>query len=148
MNAQPVQEVSKAMTALSGAVSPSDAAQPNRPWRPAVEAVAIPVGAVVVALLLFGFFCATQGANPLAVFRAIYKAAFGGWYSFQNTLVRAAPLMLTALCTALPARLGLDIIGNEGALVIGGLGAISAGLALASAPQLVVIAAMALGGMI
>jgi simple sugar transport system permease protein len=103
---------------------------------------------VLVALLLFGLFCAVQGANPFAVFAAIYKAAFGSSYSFQNTLVRAAPLMLTALCTALPARLGLVVIGNEGALVAGGLAATAAGLAVASSSQLVVISAMLLGGMI
>jgi simple sugar transport system permease protein len=53
--------------------------------------------------------------------------------------------MLTSLCTALPARLGLVIIGNEGALVIGGLGAVAAGLTLGtSAPPVVVQMAMAL----
>jgi len=40
--------------------------------------------------------------------------------------------MLCGLCTALPARAGLIIIGNEGALVVGGLGAIAAGLAVPS----------------
>ncbi len=40
--------------------------------------------------------------------------------------------MLSSLCTALPARLGLVIIGNEGALVIGGLAAISVGLPLSA----------------
>ena len=117
-------------------------------WRPVVENVLLPAGAVVVSLVLFGAFCAIQGANPFAVYGAIYKAAFGSGYSLQNTLVRASPLMLTALCTALPARLGLVIIGNEGALVMGGIGAVSAGLASASAPAAVVIAAMTVGGMI
>lgn len=117
-------------------------------WRPMVEAIAIPVGAVIVALLLFGLFCAAQGANPIEVFRAINKAAFGSWYSFQNTLVRAAPLMLTALCTALPARLGLVIIGNEGALVAGGLGAVAVGLAAASLPPFAAMTAMVLGGVV
>jgi simple sugar transport system permease protein len=57
--------------------------------------------------------------------------------------------MLTSLCTALPARLGLVIIGNEGALVVGGLGAVATGLALGtSAPPVVVQIAMALAGII
>src|SRR5258707_1215838 len=117
-------------------------------WRPAAEAAGIPVGAVLVALLLFGFFCATQGANPWAVFKSIYKAAFGSWYSFQNTLVRASPLLLTALCTALPARLGLIVIGNEGALVVGGVASVAVGLALAAAPMLVMLGGMALAAAI
>jgi simple sugar transport system permease protein len=36
--------------------------------------------------------------------------------------------MFTALCTAIPARLGLIIIGGEGAFVVGGLMAAAAGL--------------------
>jgi general nucleoside transport system permease protein len=57
----------------------------------------------------------------------LFKGAFGDWFSWQNTLQRAAPLMLTALCVAIPARAGLTIIGGEGALVLGGLA--GAGLA-------------------
>jgi general nucleoside transport system permease protein len=117
-------------------------------WRKTTEAIAIPIAAVLFALVLFGLFCALAGANPFAVYATIYKSAFGSWFSFQNTLIRAAPLMLTALCTALPARLGLMIIGNEGALVMGGLGAVSAGLALAGQlPPVGVQVAMALAGM-
>ena len=108
----------------------------------------IPIGAVMAGCVLFGFFCITQGKNPFAVFAAIYKAAFASWYAFQNTLLRAAPLMLTALCTALPARLGLIVIGNEGALVMGGLAATVAGLAVQSASMAVVIAVMLMAGAI
>jgi simple sugar transport system permease protein len=117
-------------------------------WRGKLEAVCIPVAAVVFSLVLFGIFCAAAGANPFAVYASIYKAAFGSWRSFQNTLLRAAPLMLSSLCTALPARLGLVIIGNEGALVVGGLGAVVAGLTLSTAPPTIVQMAMALAGIV
>ena len=117
-------------------------------WRRPLEAIFLPVTALIGALLLFGLFCALAGANPLAVYGSIYKAAFGSWSAWQNTLIRAAPLMLTALCTALPARLGLVIIGNEGALVIGGLAAVSVGLGLGTGlPPLMVQLAMAMAGM-
>lgn len=116
-------------------------------WRRTLEAVCIPIAALLCSLILFGIFCAFAGANPFAVYASIYKAAFGSWYSFQNTLIRAAPLMLTSLCTALPAQLGLVVIGNEGALVIGGLAAVALGLAISSTP-LVVQIAMALAGII
>ena len=99
-------------------------------WRPTAEAICIPIAALLFALVLFGIFCAFCGKNPFAIYGTIYKSAFGNWRSFQGTLLRAAPLMLTALCTALPARLGLMIIGNEGALVMGGIGAAAAGLLL------------------
>jgi simple sugar transport system permease protein len=114
-------------------------------WRRTLEAICLPVAALVFSLIVFGIFCAAAGQNPFAVYGSIYKAAFGSWRSFQNTLIRASPLMLTSLCTALPARLGLVIIGNEGALVVGGLGAVAAGLTLGtSVPPVVVQMAMAL----
>jgi general nucleoside transport system permease protein len=99
-------------------------------WRKTLEAACIPIAALLFSLFLFGVFCALAGTNPFAVYAAIYRAAFGSWSAWQDTLVRAAPLMLTSLCTALPAQLGLIIIGNEGALVVGGVAAIAAGLAL------------------
>lgn len=99
-------------------------------WRKSAEAIAIPLGALAFALVLFGLFCALAGQNPFVVYGLIFRSAFGSWRAFQGTLLRAAPLMLTALCTALPARLGLMIIGNEGALVIGGLFSVMVGLLL------------------
>jgi general nucleoside transport system permease protein len=117
-------------------------------WRTTLEAICIPIAALLFSLVLFGIFCAFAGENPFAVYGSIYKAAFGNWRSFQNTLIRAAPLMLTSLCTALPARLGLVIIGNEGALVVGGIGAVAVGLSLGDAPSPIVQIGMALGGII
>jgi len=117
-------------------------------WRRSLESIFIPIAALMTALLLFGVFCTLEGANPFGVYGSIYKAAFGSWSAWQNTLIRASPLMLTALCTALPARLGLVIIGNEGALVMGGLGAIAVGLSLGtSLPPLMVKLLMAIAGM-
>ncbi|MBC7611177.1 MAG: ABC transporter permease [Polaromonas sp.] len=83
--------------------------------------IALPVLAIGAALLVFGLLVAFAGINPLDVWLLLFKGAFGDWFSWQNTLQRAAPLMLTALCVAVPARAGLVIIGGEGALVLGGL---------------------------
>ena len=83
----------------------------------------LPIGALGAALLLFGVFVWLGGVSPIDMWTLLFKGAFGDWYSWQNTLTRAAPLMLTALCVALPAQAGLVIIGGEGALVLGGLAA-------------------------
>lgn len=112
-----------------------------------LEAVAIPVGALLVSLLLFGVFIAIGGVNPLDVFASIYRGAFGSWFAWQDTLVRAAPLMLTALCTALPARAGLIVIGGEGAVVAGGFCAALTGIALNGIfPPFMVMTSMLLAG--
>ena len=84
--------------------------------------IGLPAGAILASLLLFGVFVWFAGVSPLDVWGLLFKGAFGDAYSWQNTLQRAAPLMLTALCVAVPARAGLVIIGGEGALVLGGLG--------------------------
>ncbi|MCA6572283.1 MAG: ABC transporter permease [Pseudanabaena sp. M158S2SP1A06QC] len=118
-------------------------------WRSTSENILIPIGAVLASIVVFGIFCAMQGKNPLAIYSTIYQSAFGNSFSWQGTLIRSAPLMLTSLCTALPAMLGLTIIGNEGALIVGGLGAISIGLALSSSlPPILVQIAMAMAGLI
>jgi general nucleoside transport system permease protein len=83
----------------------------------------LPIGALIGALLLFGVFVWLGGVSPVETWALLFKGAFGDWFSWQNTLTRAAPLMLTALCVALPARAGLVVIGGEGALVLGGLAA-------------------------
>ena len=74
---------------------------------------------MVAAGLLFGGFLALQGHDPLAVYRTVYLGAFGTRFSIENTLTQAAPLLLTALCTLIPARVGLLVIGAEGAVVTG-----------------------------
>src|SRR6516225_1241053 len=113
-----------------------------------IEYILIPGAALVGALVVFGVFVALFGKNPLDLYFYMYYGAFGTWFSWQNTLTRAAPLILTALCTALPAQLGMVIIGGEGALLIGALAATSAALALPDAPPVAVGIAMATAGMI
>ncbi len=86
-----------------------------------IEAAALPILAVAAALLAFGVFAAWGGYPPLEVWRLLFVGAFGDAFSWQNSLQRAAPLMLTALCVAIPAQAGLMVIGGEGALVVGAL---------------------------
>lgn len=118
--------------------------------RPAAEALAVPAAALAVSLILFGVFVTVAGADPGVVFSEMVRGSFGTWFSFQNTLLRAAPLMLAALCTAIPARLGLIVIGNEGALVMGGLAAaaVPAVLPLPLAPVWFTLLTMVIAGFI
>lgn len=94
-----------------------------RSWHAPAEALLLPLMALASALLLFGVFVWFGGVSPWEVWTLLFRGAFGDAFSWQNTLQRAAPLMLTALAVALPARAGLTVIGGEGALVLGALGA-------------------------
>jgi ABC-type uncharacterized transport system permease subunit len=129
-------------------VAPADEAPV---WRAALSktlsAAAVPAIAILAAAVLFGIFIAFTGRNPVAVYGEMYRGSFGTWFSFQNTLLRAAPLMLTALATALPLRLGLVVLGGEGAMVLGGLGAAAIGIHL-HAPFTVKLAMLVTGALV
>lgn len=139
---EPSQEVS---SRVGSAPAVSD---PLYPLRRALEAIVVPLAALVIAALVFSLFLLLLGKSPIAFLDLVWRGAFGSWFSLQNTLQRASPLLLTALCVALPAQLGLVVIGGEGAVVLGGLAAAVIALPLVdSAPSLIVQLVMALAGM-
>lgn len=107
-----------------------------------LEIWVITVAALLASLVLISLFILSTGNSPSEVFYSLYRGAFGSWFSLQNTLIRASPLMLTALCTALPARVGLIVIGGEGAVVIGGLSAAMVGIGLSDQNPYWVLTAM------
>jgi general nucleoside transport system permease protein len=84
------------------------------------EYLAIPALALAIAAILFSIFLVAIGKSPVDFVDNIWRGGFGSAFSFQNTLQRSAPLILTALAVAIPARIGLIMIGGEGALVLGG----------------------------
>ncbi|HEV7438503.1 MAG TPA: ABC transporter permease [Methylobacterium sp.] len=108
------------------------------------EAVAIPLAAVTAGFLLFSLFLLALGKSPTGFLDIVWRGGFGSSFALQNSLQRAAPLLFAALCVALPARLGLVVIGGEGAIVLGGVAAAAASQPLAGAPALLAIPLMAL----
>jgi ABC-type uncharacterized transport system permease subunit len=88
--------------------------------RRGAEYVVIPLLALGITAFLFSLFLLALGKSPIQFFELVERGGFGTAFSLQNTLQRSSPLILTALCVALPARIGLVIIGGEGALVLGG----------------------------
>src|SRR5271154_643915 len=99
-------------------------------WRRLLEALLAPSIALLAAVGLFSIFLLALGQSPLDFLDLVWRGACGSWFSLQNTLQRAAPLLLTALCVALPGQLGLVVIGGEAGVVLGGLDATEAALTL------------------
>ncbi len=85
----------------------------------------------MVSAVLFSVFLLTQGKSPIEFFQLVIRGGFGTAFSLQNTLQRSAPLILTALAVAVPARIGLVMIGGEGALVMGGFAAAALAIPMA-----------------
>jgi simple sugar transport system permease protein len=128
---------------------PLQASRPDAEWSgrllSASEYVVIPVLALLASAAVFSIFLAMLGHSPGDFFELIWRGGFGSAFSWRNTLQRSAPLVLTALAVAIPARIGLTIIGGEGALVLGGLAAAALAIPLAgNVPAFVLLTAMAL----
>jgi general nucleoside transport system permease protein len=112
--------------------------------RRGAEYCLIPLFALLVSAMLFAAFLVLVGKSPQDFFQLVWRGGFGTTFSLQNTLQRAAPLILTALAMAIPARIGLIMIGGEGALVLSGFAAAAIALPLISwAPKFVLLTTMA-----
>lgn len=110
------------------------------------EPILIPAGALIFAMLLFAGFVTAIGQSPFEVFKLLYEGGFGSGFAWQNTLLRAVPLILTGLAVAIPARAGMVIIGGEGALALGALLAAITGISLSGMPPLLLQISMLLAG--
>jgi len=118
----------------------------NTAFYRSLEAVVINSAAFILTLLAFGVFVSLFGVNPFDVYYILYLGGFATQISIESTLTQAAPLMLTALCTAIPARAGLLVIGGEGALVVGGVATVLVGVWLTDVPFAIGVPMMALAG--
>lgn len=112
------------------------------------EPVVIPLLALLAGFAAFSLFLVSQGKSPVQYFSLVWLGGFGSAFSWQNTLSRTAPLLFAALCVALPARLGLVVIGGEGAIVLGGVTAGALGAALIGSGSVIALPVMAAGAML
>ena len=113
------------------------------------EGIVLPLAALFAGMAAFSIFLMVIGKSPLELLDLMWRGGFSSWFSIQNTLSRTAPLLLAGLCVALPARLGLAVIGGEGAIVLGGVATAAIGEALGGSglPGPLGIGVMAIAGM-
>ena len=103
--------------------------------------------AVAFVAAASGFFLLI-GLPPLTTLGDMVLFAAGDSYSLSETLVKTAPILLCALATLLPARLGLVSVGADGQLYMGALVGTGVVLALPDAPAALLLPAMLAGGMV
>lgn len=77
-----------------------------------------------------------MGIDPWQAYRALFNGSLGSVYGLGESLVKASPLILTALSFALAFRCGLINIGAEGQLYFGALGAILVAVYVKGLPAL------------
>ena len=101
----------------------------------------------LVFMVLAGGFFLLIGRSPGAMFLEIARAAAGSSYAVGESLLRATPILLCALATLVPARLGLISVGAEGQLYLGAIAGTGVMLGWAGPPSLLMPAVL-LGGMV
>ncbi len=88
-------------------------------WLPALTSV----GSLVVAFMIGAVVIWAAGGDAIASYEHIVKAAFGDIGVFNDTLVKATPLILIGLACTLAFRMKLWNIGAEGQFYMGAWGA-------------------------
>lgn len=101
----------------------------------ATQSLLITLGAVVVALFLGGIVIAAVGGNPFLSYVYIARASFGSVGVLSDTIVKATPIILTALACSIAFRMKLWNIGAEGQFIMGAWGASAIVLAPVLPPE-------------
>ena len=100
-------------------------------------------------LLIFALFLLLVGANPIETYVAMLSNTLGNMQGIGEVAVRAAPLLLAALATIVPARAGLINVGGEGQLTIGALTSVALGVAIGDQlPMWITLPLLAIAGMV
>ena len=138
-----------------------------------MQALLVPVLAVVTGLILGGLVMFATGANPIQAYGALFAGSFGSpstimaglqiyftsgentelvksIYPFTESLVTATPYIFAGLSVALGFRAGLFNIGAEGQFFIGALCSAFVGYSIKGLPMIIhlplALLAGALGG--
>ncbi len=85
--------------------------------------LAVTLGALVVALIIGGILIAAAGGDPIRSYVHIAEASFGNIGVLSDTIVKATPILLTALACCIAFRMRLWNIGAEGQFFMGAFGA-------------------------
>lgn len=97
--------------------------EPRMETPPGWLAPTLSISAVLVALFLGGVVIALAGGDPIATYAHIARASFGSLDVLSDTLVKATPLLFTALACSIAFRMKLWNIGAEGQFIMGAFGA-------------------------
>jgi general nucleoside transport system permease protein len=113
-----------------------------------LRAAAVPVLAVVVALLIGAVIIAISGVDPLRAYGALLRGGLGNARAIGRTLEKATPLIFGGLAISLAFKAGLFNIGAQGQLLFGAILAGFVGFAITGLPAVAHIPlALLIGGL-
>ncbi|HEY7940310.1 MAG TPA: ABC transporter permease [Candidatus Limnocylindrales bacterium] len=131
------------------AARPLPRRRPTSRVRQVWDVLAVPVVAIVLALLVgavvivvFSLLVSRATFDiglPLKAYGALVNGSLGSFDGLVETCVQATPLLLAGLGVAVGFRAGLFNIGAQGQFLLGALGSVWVGAALATASPLISI---------
>ncbi len=83
----------------------------------------ISFAAIIISLILGAIVIALVGGDPFRSYAHIARASFGNIGVLSDTIVKATPIILTALACSVAFRMRLWNIGAEGQFIMGAFGA-------------------------
>jgi simple sugar transport system permease protein len=103
------------------------------------------VATVVAALAVGGIALTLTGVDPFQAYSILFVDTLTTSYKLSNTIVRAVPLVLAGYAVFLPLKAGLENIGAEGQIYLGGILGAWVGLNL-NLPSVLLIPTVAVAG--
>jgi simple sugar transport system permease protein len=102
-----------------------------------------PLGIVVGAFVVVGLALVPFGINPIEVYATMLRGALGTPNAVAETLIYAAPILLTAVAAIVCFRAGMWNVGADGQLYLGAIAALGIGFNTLGLPAVILIPAMA-----
>lgn len=112
------------------------------------EATMVRGAGIITALILAAIFLSFMNYNPLEVYGAMIKGAFGSAYRLKETIIKTIPLALTSVGIGLAFKMKFWNIGAEGQIIMGAFGATFFALKFSYLPGFVLLPLMMIGGMV
>jgi simple sugar transport system permease protein len=113
-----------------------------------INSIKVRVIAIILALVVASIFLAAMGFSPIKVFAGMLKGSFGSPYRIRQTIIRAIPLVITAIGISVAFKMQFWNIGGEGQILMGALGAALVALNVNGIPKPILLLLMALSAII
>jgi general nucleoside transport system permease protein len=112
------------------------------------NSVKVRIIAIILALVAAGLFLAVMGFNPFRVFSGMLKGGFGTPFRVRRTIIKAIPLVISAIGISVAFKMQFWNIGGEGQIFMGAFGAALVALNLQSLPKPVMLLLMAVAAVV
>ncbi|MFZ5944388.1 MAG: ABC transporter permease [Bacillota bacterium] len=112
------------------------------------KSIQIRTAAILLALLTSALFILFLDLNPLKVYAAMLKGAFGSNYRVQQTIITTIPLVITSLGIAVAFKMKFWNIGGEGQIMMGAFAASYFALNYSHLPKPLLLSMMFIAGVI